>query len=172
MNVDTLNSSATNASISQGNNDAYKIPDILLRTAAKEQNATCSLSYLWETQSSNSQFYVYFHFAEIEKLVGKQRRLKVDLTGQGKATTNATLDYLKPLSLRLNGTPDSAGQLQFSISAAMGSDLPPLLNGFEIYAAKDMQNASTVSQDGTYLLFLSVFPKFLILFLCGAFAVI
>ncbi|CAK9310659.1 unnamed protein product [Citrullus colocynthis] len=147
LNVDTLNSSATNASISQGNNDAYKIPDILLRTAAKEQNATCSLSYLWETQSSNSQFYVYFHFAEIEKLVGKQRKLKVDLTGQAIATTNATLDYLKPLSLRLNGTPDSAGQLQFSISAAVGSDLPPLLNGFEIYAAKDMQNASTVSQD-------------------------
>ncbi|KGN45571.1 probable LRR receptor-like serine/threonine-protein kinase At1g05700 [Cucumis sativus] len=144
LDVATLNSSATNSSISQGNNDAYKIPDIMLRTAAKEQNATCSLSYFWETQSSSTQFYVYFHFAEIEKLVGKQRRLKVDLTGQRNATTNATLDYLKPLSVSLTGTPDNAGQLQFSISAAAGSDLPPLLNGFEIYAAKDMQNASTV----------------------------
>ncbi|KAL4039446.1 hypothetical protein IC575_003100 [Cucumis melo] len=144
LNVDTLNSSVTNSSISQGNNDAYKIPDTMLRTAAKEQNASCSLIYFWETQSSSAQFYVYFHFAEIEKLVGKKRRLKVDLTGQRNATTNATLDYLKPLSLSLNGTPDNAGQLQFSISAAEGSDLPPLLNGFEIYAAKDMRNASTV----------------------------
>lgn len=164
MDVATLNSSATNSSISQGNNDAYKIPDIMLRTAAKEQNATCSLSYFWETQSSSTQFYVYFHFAEIEKLVGKQRRLKVDLTGQRNATTNATLDYLKPLSVSLTGTPDNAGQLQFSISAAAGSDLPPLLNGFEIYAAKDMQNASTVPVEGTYLLLLSLLPKFLILF--------
>uniref|UniRef100_A0A9I9DUS1 non-specific serine/threonine protein kinase n=1 Tax=Cucumis melo TaxID=3656 RepID=A0A9I9DUS1_CUCME len=149
LNVDTLNSSVTNSSISQGNNDAYKIPDTMLRTAAKEQNASCSLIYFWETQSSSAQFYVYFHFAEIEKLVGKKRRLKVDLTGQRNATTNATLDYLKPLSLSLNGTPDNAGQLQFSISAAEGSDLPPLLNGFEIYAAKDMRNASTVPVEGS-----------------------
>ncbi|KAG7014038.1 putative LRR receptor-like serine/threonine-protein kinase [Cucurbita argyrosperma subsp. argyrosperma] len=42
---------------------------------------------------------------------------------------------------------DSSGQLQFSISAAKGSDLPPILNGFEIYSAKEMQNASTVSED-------------------------
>lgn len=167
MNVDTLNSSVTNSSIIQGNNDAYNIPNILLRTAAKEQNATCSLSYFWETQPSNSQFYVYFHFAEIEKLQGKQRRLKIDLTGQQNATTNATLDYLKPLSLSLTGMPDSGGQLQFSISAAAGSDLPPLLNGFEIYSAKEMQNASTISEDGIYLLFLTVFSKFLILFRVG-----
>lgn len=151
----------------QGNNDAYKVPNILLRTAAKEQNATCSLNYFWETQPSNLQFYVYFHFAEIENLQGKRRRLKIDLTGRQNATTNATLDYLKPLSLSLNGTPDSTGQLQFSISAAEGSDLPPLLNGFEIYTAKEMQNATTFSEDGIYLLFLSVFPKFLILFCVG-----
>ncbi|XP_022992101.1 probable LRR receptor-like serine/threonine-protein kinase At1g05700 [Cucurbita maxima] len=147
LNVDLLNFSATNSSISQGNNDAYKIPDTLLRTAAKEQNATCSLSYFSDSLRSNSQFYVYFHFAEIEKLQGKQRRLKIDLTGQRSASTNATLDYLKPLSLSLNAMPDSAGQLQFSISAAKGSDLPPILNGFEIYSAKEMQNASTVSED-------------------------
>ena len=157
MNVDLLNFSATNSSISQGINDAYKIPDTMLRTAAKEQNATCSLSYFWVPLPSNSQFYVYFHFAEIEKLQGKQRRLKIDLTGQRSATTNATLDYLKPLSLSLNAMPDSSGQLQFSISAAKGSDLPPILNGFEMYSAKEMQNASTVSEDGIYLLFLSVF---------------
>lgn len=142
----------------------YKIPNVLLQTAAKEQNATCSLSYFWETKPSNSQFYVYFHFAEVERLQGKRRRLKIDLTGQGNATTIASLDYLKPLSVSLNGTPDTAGQLQFSISAAEGSDLPPLLNGFEIYSAKEMQNASTVSEDGICLLFLSVFPY---LILCG-----
>ncbi|XP_022144021.1 probable LRR receptor-like serine/threonine-protein kinase At1g05700 [Momordica charantia] len=147
LNVDTLNSSSTNSTISQGNNDVYKIPNVLLQTAAKEQNATCSLSYFWETKPSNSQFYVYFHFAEVERLQGKRRRLKIDLTGQGNATTIASLDYLKPLSVSLNGTPDTAGQLQFSISAAEGSDLPPLLNGFEIYSAKEMQNASTVSED-------------------------
>ena len=88
-----ISTSSTVYSLSTDN--AYNIPDVVLRTAAKSQNSTTPLSLYFSPPDSLSQCYVYFHFAEIEKLEnGQQRELTILLNGERYLTESVTLDYL------------------------------------------------------------------------------
>ncbi|XP_044496590.1 LOW QUALITY PROTEIN: putative leucine-rich repeat receptor-like serine/threonine-protein kinase At2g19230 [Mangifera indica] len=112
--------------------DGYKIPAEVLKTAAKSQNASIPLSSSSYFPSSSSQFYVYFHFTEIEKFKdGQKRELSIGLNGERNLTEWTGLEYLKPTIIAPNYPPINGTQLNFSIYAAEGSDLPPILNAFE-----------------------------------------
>ncbi|TXG68780.1 hypothetical protein EZV62_003715 [Acer yangbiense] len=117
--------------------DAYQVPDIVLRTASRTQNASIPLILPFNPTDSASPCYIYFHFAEIEKLKdGQKRKLRIDLnsTNSGlKVTQPITLEYLKPMILTSTDLPISGTELQFSIYATGGADLPPILNGVEIF---------------------------------------
>ena len=88
----------TNSTIySESSENPYNIPDVVLRTAAKTQNSSIPLSFSWSPPDSISKCYVYFHFAEIEKLkAGQQRELEIYLNGERYLTESVKLDYLKP----------------------------------------------------------------------------
>ncbi|KAK0598719.1 hypothetical protein LWI29_037334 [Acer saccharum] len=112
--------------------DAYQVPDRVLRTASRTQNASIPIILSYNLPGSASPYYIYFHFAEIEKLKdGQKRKLRIDLnsTNSGlKVTEPITLEYLKPMILPISGT-----ELQVSIYATDGPDLPPILNAVEIF---------------------------------------
>uniref|UniRef100_A0A2N9FWU6 non-specific serine/threonine protein kinase n=1 Tax=Fagus sylvatica TaxID=28930 RepID=A0A2N9FWU6_FAGSY len=139
----------TNSTIySQSNNDAYNIPDVVLRTAAKTQNTSVPLTLYWNPPDSFSKCYVYFHFAEIEKLeAGQQRELKINLNGERNLIESVKLDYLNPQTIVQNDPPISGQQIYFSIYAAEGTKHPPILNAFETVVLKDLPNNPTAIDD-------------------------
>nr|XP_023881922.1 putative leucine-rich repeat receptor-like serine/threonine-protein kinase At2g19230 [Quercus suber] len=126
----------------------YNLPDVVLRTAAKTQNSSLPLILSWSPPDSFSKCYLYFHFVEIEKLeAGQQRELKIDLNGERYLTESVKLDYLKPQTIAQNDPPISGEQIYFSISAAEGTKLPPILNAVEVFVLKDFPNKPTAIDD-------------------------
>jgi hypothetical protein len=123
----------------------------VLRTAAKTPNASIPLSLYWSPPDSVSKYYVYFHFAEIEKLgAGQQRELTINLNGERNLTESIKLDYLKPLTIAQDDPPISGSRVHFSINAAEGTKFPPILNAVEIYVLKMLPNKTTAIDDGTF----------------------
>ncbi|GMY34408.1 putative leucine-rich repeat receptor-like serine/threonine-protein kinase At2g19230, partial [Fagus crenata] len=139
----------TNSTIySQSNDNAYNIPDVVLRTAVKTHNASIPLSFYWNPPDSLSKCYVYFHFTEIEKLgAGQQRELKIDLNGERYLTESIKLDYLSPQTIVQNDPPISGKRLYFSIYAAEGTKHPPILNAVETVVLKELPNKPTAIDD-------------------------
>ncbi|TXG68788.1 hypothetical protein EZV62_003723 [Acer yangbiense] len=120
--------------------DAYQVPDVVMRTAARSQNASFRLHFILNLaeSSSDSPCYIYFHFAEIEKLEdGQKRKLRIDLssTNSGLIVTEPiTLEYLMPMIKNSTDLPPISGtKLEFYIYATGGPDLPPILNAVEIF---------------------------------------
>ena len=121
----------------------------MLRTAAKSQNSTTPLSFSFSPPDSLLQCYVYFHFAEIEKLEnGQQRELTILLNGERYLTESVTLDYLHSRTIRSTEQAIRGERLNFSITAAEGSKFPPILNAVEIFVSKELPNKTTAIQDG------------------------
>ncbi|KAL0010250.1 hypothetical protein SO802_005358 [Lithocarpus litseifolius] len=115
----------------QNSNDSYQLPSEVLRTAVQPSSGYHSLSFSNLKRTGNS--YVCFHFAEIAKLMqGKKREFIINVNGGSYISEPITdLHYLKPLSICLNQIFE--GQFNFVINATAGSDLPPILNAFEVY---------------------------------------
>ncbi|TXG68790.1 hypothetical protein EZV62_003725 [Acer yangbiense] len=132
--------------------DAYQVPEKVLRTASHTQNA--SIPIILSLPDSASPCYIYFHFAEIEKLKdGRKRKLRIDLnsTNSGlKVTQPITLEYLKPMILNSTDLPISGTELQVSIYATGGPDLPPILNAVEIFMFVGLPLSPTNLNDGKF----------------------
>ncbi|KAG2728900.1 hypothetical protein I3760_01G225600, partial [Carya illinoinensis] len=129
--------------------EAYGLPAEVMKTAAKTQNASIPLKAYFMGLDPLSKFYCYFHFAEVEKLEpGQQRELTISSDGQGYLTESVKLDYLNPHTMVLDNLPITrASTLYFSISAAQGTHLPPILNAFEIYEWVELPNEPTATED-------------------------
>ncbi|KAL4625936.1 hypothetical protein ACB092_05G059900 [Castanea dentata] len=118
----------------QNNNDSYKLPSEVLRTAVQPSSGYHSLSYSDPPGYNSGNWCVCFHFAEIVKLTqGKKRVFIISVNGGTYTYTSEpiTLDHLKPLSICLNRI--FKAHFSFVINATTGSDLPPILNAFEYY---------------------------------------
>ena len=140
----------TNSTIYPHSDDNdYSIPDVVLRTAAKTQNASIPLNLYWTPPDSLSKCYVYFHFAEIEKLEnGQQRELTIKLNGERYLTESVRLDYLNSQTILPTEPPITGKRLHFTITAAEGSKFPPILNAVETAVLKQLPNKPTATDDG------------------------
>ncbi|KAF7814202.1 putative leucine-rich repeat receptor-like serine/threonine-protein kinase [Senna tora] len=117
-------------------NDPYKLPSQVLRSAAQSYNLSYSLNFdydsIWKDLDLSSLYYVYFHFAEIEKLPdGHKRIMNISLyNDQTVLSVPVTLEYLEPVTISPQYSTQSF--VQFSITAASQSAVPPILNAFEL----------------------------------------
>ncbi|KAL0010248.1 hypothetical protein SO802_005356 [Lithocarpus litseifolius] len=129
--IDNSVSINTSAVIDMRNNDGYKLPAEVLRTAVQASGAYNTLSFSL-SGNSYSRRYVCFHFAEIAELTqGKKREFIISVNEENYTSKPITLEYLTPLSVCPNRTFESP--LSISIDATMESDFPPILNAFEHY---------------------------------------
>jgi hypothetical protein len=147
------------------NNDAYKLPVQVWRSKVQPENVSRPLSFVYTyipPLDRAYDYYVYFHFAEIEKLSdGKKRIINITLNYQPVLSQPLVLDYLKPVTLNFK----SQSNVWFNISAAPHSDAPPILNAFEIYKFITQVDSPTYARDGT-LLKLTLIFLYLIFCLC------
>ncbi|KAM4100048.1 hypothetical protein ACB094_05G039300 [Castanea mollissima] len=118
---------ATNSTVySPSNDNPYKLPDVVLTTAAKTQNATTPLSKL---------------------KAGQQRELTINLNNECNLTESVKLDYLNPRTIVQNDPPISGKQVHFSIYAAEGTKLPPILNALELFQPIELPNKTVAIDD-------------------------
>ncbi|KAK3220049.1 hypothetical protein Dsin_014019 [Dipteronia sinensis] len=114
--------------------DAYQVPDRVLKTAARAPNASIPLNFFLNlaNSSSDSPCYIYFHFAEIEKLKdGQKRKLRIDLnsTNSGLIVTEPiTLEYLMPMNKDSTALP-----IRFPLSPTNLNDVKAIKDIKKIY---------------------------------------
>ncbi|GAB2228045.1 hypothetical protein Droror1_Dr00009874 [Drosera rotundifolia] len=131
---------------------AYEIPQIVLQTALKPSANQSSLIFIWDQKDTWSQVYVYWHFAELEKLVsGDSRQFNIFVNGYPQIGP-ITLDYAKPVTvvspeISLNGLP-----ISFSINQTSSSTLPPILNALEIYNVLQLPQSATNEEDANAIM--------------------
>ncbi|KAK0597926.1 hypothetical protein LWI29_029978 [Acer saccharum] len=132
-----------NTSLSINSND-FRIPQILMMSAATPNNASQPLNFSIDTKDTASKLYVYLHFAELEVLLPNQsRQFNISINGRflyGPVVPNylaATTAYSTSV---LSG---EQGRYEFSIFKSEKSTLPPILNAVEFYIVKQLLQSET-----------------------------
>jgi len=134
----------------QGSDNRCRLPVEVLRTAVQPRNGLKSLSYTYTSpykENFTPEFLVFFHFAEIEQIAGGKLR-EFTITLNGLKYGLFTLEYLKPLTIGPYKLQDQEGLVRFSIDAS--SDLPPILNAFEIFELLPLHDSPTNQTDGMF----------------------
>ncbi|XP_039158966.1 probable LRR receptor-like serine/threonine-protein kinase At1g05700 [Eucalyptus grandis] len=130
---------------SSDDNDAYKVPSEVLRTAQSSINGSTPLRLGWTPSSSAEKWIVYFYFVEIERLTnGLQREFTVSMN-DNQFMEIVSLEYLKPVVVV--STPVSGSLITFSIESTNKSGNPPILNAVEFYTIGDLPNVPTAQDD-------------------------
>ncbi|KAL6140785.1 hypothetical protein ACLB2K_059078 [Fragaria x ananassa] len=141
----TLNTSST---VDFDNHNLYEPASVVMSTAATAKNATDPLMLWWDppVDANDTEYYVYMHFAELEKLQPNESRWQY-------ITNNGEL-YMKSFAPRYLYTDTIynrfplRGSQNFSIIKAENSTLPPSINGLEIYTLKEFLELETNQDDG------------------------
>ncbi|XP_038898160.1 putative leucine-rich repeat receptor-like serine/threonine-protein kinase At2g19230 [Benincasa hispida] len=146
----SLNKIQTDADITHTSNDPYKLPELMLKTAHGTLNSSIPFVYEWTPEEASSLFYFCFHFAEIEKLASSVREMSIVLNDIHTIAQSVILQYLIPQTICSTsaGLPVNLNQQNYlRISAASGSDLPPIVNGFEIFYIRNLSLSPTFLHD-------------------------
>ncbi|KAI5336416.1 hypothetical protein L3X38_015683 [Prunus dulcis] len=137
---------STSQTIDSGSSNDYQPPPIVMRTAATPRRANASLDFFWLPADDKASYYVYMHFAEVEKLQANQSRLQY-ITRNGQVFYELFApDYLYTNTI-FSPAALSGGQYNFSIRKAENSTLPPILNAIEIYTLKEFLELETNQED-------------------------
>ncbi|CAL9013670.1 unnamed protein product [Prunus brigantina] len=137
---------STSQTIDSGSSNDYQPPPIVMRTAATPRHANASLDFFWLPADNKASYYVYMHFAEVEKLQANQSRLQY-ITRNGRVFYELFApDYLYTNTI-FSPAALSGGQYNFSIRKAENSTLPPILNAIEIYTLKEFLELVTNQED-------------------------
>ncbi|XP_015889957.3 putative leucine-rich repeat receptor-like protein kinase At2g19210 isoform X2 [Ziziphus jujuba] len=139
----SINSSFTIDSL---NDNEYKLPSTVMKTAMRPLDVNDSLDFELDTGDPSLEFYVYMHFAELEKLQRNQHReFDVELNGNIWAKSIVP-EYLHSKTIFTNDSVRGT-KLKFSLYRTINSTLPPILNAMEIYLVKDFLQEPTDQED-------------------------
>ena len=132
----------------QSTDDPYKVPSEVLRTAVQPLDNVNLLNYSEQFQGLLTYFNVYLHFVEVQR-IPEGRKREFTITVNGNQSEPITPQYLKPLTLDYQIRQSVNGFVSFVIKfeSTQQSDLPPILNGFEILFGGPT-NAPTSATDG------------------------
>lgn len=130
--------------------DYYLPPSLAMKTAATPINASDSLHFSIDSTSvPDAEFYIYMHFAEVEKLLANESRA-FNISYNGKYWYGPlSPPYLSSTTLYTQSAL-KGGQYQFSIYKTDDSTHPPILNAIEIYMVKEFLQSETVQKEGLY----------------------
>lgn len=118
-----------------------------MSTAATPKSENGSLEYpLPDDNIYTSQYYVYLHFAELEKLQPNQSR-QFTVSYGGKVMATVSPAYLQATTIYTHSA--YKGGQSFKISRMPNSSYPPIINAIEIYVVKEFLQSDTLQTDGT-----------------------
>ena len=143
----------------QSTNDSYEVPPEVLRTAVQPRDNATSLSFNEKFEGLLTYFNVYLYFFEVERIQEGQTR-EFTVTVNGNQSRPITPQYLKPLTFVYERAQLVQGFVRFVINSTVQSDLPPILNGFEILFGGPTANSSTRAMDGMLHVILLILSSF------------
>jgi len=142
-----LNTSLNSDDLVQGE---YKLPITVMSTAVTPLNASAPLQIQWNADNVNDQFHVFLHFNEVEKLTRNETR-EINITSKTRVNEYDIHIYRKE-STYWKRYFTGATRYHISLTKTENSTLPPILNAFEIYKAKDFSQSETDQHDGKLVL--------------------
>ncbi|KAM3699759.1 hypothetical protein ACJW30_05G050000 [Castanea mollissima] len=137
---------STSLTVDSEGHHAYWVPSVVMSTAATPINESAPMKFYVQPTDSNSEFYVYMHFAEVVKLrANESRSFNITINGElwyGPQSPRYLLTDTVYNTAALTG-----GKYVFSILKTGNSTLPPIINAIEIYTVKDLSQSETDQQD-------------------------
>ncbi|XP_028756227.1 putative leucine-rich repeat receptor-like serine/threonine-protein kinase At2g19230 [Neltuma alba] len=144
---------STSATIdSYGIENTNKLPSQVLKTAIQSLSLNSSLEIYFNNHTDSSHvYYINLYFFEFDQRVTTQKRI-VDVTFNDKSilTDPFTTQHLKLVTIVQNIT--QADHLRISIKATPESDLPAMINAFEVYRVLSLTNSATYQEDADTIL--------------------
>ncbi|KAL8153401.1 hypothetical protein V2J09_011161, partial [Rumex salicifolius] len=124
----------------------FRLPSAAMQAAMTPKNSNDPMLITLSTESSTTQYYMFLHFAELQKLSANETR-------EFNITVNGVLFYgpYSPAYLISNTLytpkPVTGSKLSFQFEKTARSTLPPILNAMEYFKVKDLSQALTSQQD-------------------------
>ncbi|KAF8031040.1 hypothetical protein BT93_D0275 [Corymbia citriodora subsp. variegata] len=135
------------ASELSSNNDAYKVPGEVLRTAQTAFDANVPLLFSFTSPNSSYKWIGYFHFAETQSLLGGRQREFTVSTADGLFTETLRLEYLKPVTTKSSPVTGSIINFTFQATTRQSGYPPPIVNALEIFQIQELPNVPTAQDD-------------------------
>lgn len=132
------------------NDNGYRAPFEVIRSAAIPRNDSSPLEFSWTTEDPNSKFHVYLYFAEVEKLEKKQLR-KFNISWNGSSLFGPLVPQYLDAATVSNLKSLVGNEHRISIYRTQDSTLPPILNAVEIYVVRQLEAIPTLEQDGMFV---------------------
>ncbi|KAK6236422.1 hypothetical protein QUC31_020207 [Theobroma cacao] len=133
------------------NENGYKAPLQVIRTAAMPHNASDPLELSWISDEDTSKFYVYMYFAEVQQLEKNQTR-KFNISWNGSLMFGPLAPRYLYAATISNSEAFIGKEHRISIYRTRDATLPPILNAIEIYMAKQLEELPTFSEDADAVL--------------------
>ncbi|KAJ1420257.1 Serine-threonine/tyrosine-protein kinase, catalytic domain [Sesbania bispinosa] len=126
----------------------YRPPAVVLSTAATPVNASDLFDFSWKPDSVTDQLYFYMHFNEVVELTPNVETREFNILINGNRWYGPLRPAYKIVTTIFSRTASSgATSYQFTLLPTGNSTLPPILNAFEIYIAKDFSQSETQQDD-------------------------
>ncbi|KAL5581642.1 hypothetical protein UlMin_014084 [Ulmus minor] len=135
---------STDLSINTEN--TYQPPSLVMATAMAPENASGPFSFFMRPANPTAQYYVYLHFAEVEKLEANQSR-EFNIYQNGEFWNGPiSLDYLAITTIS-STSPVSGERIDYDFYRTETSTHPPILNALEAYIVVNSSESLTDERD-------------------------
>ncbi|KAG2249604.1 hypothetical protein Bca52824_089232 [Brassica carinata] len=142
-NMKILNTSLT---IDETNHNGFRPASIVMRTAISPGNESSPLTLTWSPDDPRSKFYVYMHFAEVQKLQRNETR-EFDIYVNDDLLTENFRPFYLFTDTRSTSEPVGRTKNEIVIRKTDLSTLPPIINAIEIYQINEFLQLPTDQQD-------------------------
>ncbi|KAF9685084.1 hypothetical protein SADUNF_Sadunf03G0017500 [Salix dunnii] len=136
----------TSYAIKSPDDDKYNVPSAIMQGAAVPINQSNPIVLIFIRDDPTTQFFLYLHFAEIEKLPENQTR-EFNIYVNNKLWRGPIVPtYLKRTTVSSISASEGK-EFKVSINKTINSTLPPLLNAIELYLVRKLLQAETYEDD-------------------------
>ncbi|XP_074343552.1 putative leucine-rich repeat receptor-like protein kinase At2g19210 [Apium graveolens] len=141
-------STGTSTPLDINNANDYLVPEDVLKTASGPDNVSEPFLFSWITTNASDEFYMYLHFAEVEKLEANQsREFNIYINGVKWNRELVVPTYLALTTLYAERSETGNTQYIVALNRTDDSTLPPILNAYEIYSVKRFSTSGTKETD-------------------------
>lgn len=136
----------------------FQPPNIVMSNAGTPKNESAPIEFILDTEDVNIGYYLYMHFAEIERLKpNESRAFNINVNGRLLYNQPVSPDYLTSNTVFVKKPLSGESRYVFTLDRLANSTLPPILNAFEIYERVVFSLPDTDENDGTYIYLFCLF---------------